>query len=180
MKPFVAYILIVVGSLIAAVLIIFAAYKAKPELFVGTPKANQKPALTVQTSHSTPSRDTTRVVSKKTTDSTITVTPQSGVAALQDSVKALLSLLALENEKTKQLENAEKELPRPTTKDSVKTSDPKAMAKMLDSIKPEQAVKIVNNLSDQEVKELLPFLNKRQVGKILSALDPSRAAKIIR
>lgn len=180
MKPLVAYIVIVVGSLIASVLIVFAAYKAKPELFVSASKANSKPVQAVQASHSAPYRDTTKITQKKAPDSTITVTPQSSAAALQDSVKALLSLLALEAEKTKQLENSKEALPQPTTKDSVKTSDPKAMAKMLDGIKPEQAVKIVNNLSNKEVKELLPLLNKRQAGKILSALDPSRAAKIIR
>ncbi len=180
MKPLVVYIVIAVGSLIAAVLIVFAAYKVKPELFVGAPKASAKPIQTVQASHGTPYRDTTKVAPKKIPDSTITLTPQNDVAALQDSVKALLSLLALETGKAKQLENSKDVSPQQTKRDSVKTSDPKTMAKMLDGIKPEQAVKIVNNLSDKEVKELLPLLNKRQAGKILSALEPSRAAKIIR
>lgn len=183
MKPIVSYIVVYVGTFIASVLLVFLIYKTKPELFVGASKVhkvNNEIESAEQMADSSMYRDTTEVAQHSAPDSGAVLTKRNKTTALQDSIKTLVSLLAREAEKAKQFENSKKPLPQPTAKEPDKVSDPKAMAKMLDGIKSEQAVKIINNLNDKEVRELLPLLNKRQAGKILSALDPSRAARIMR
>lgn len=175
MKPFMPYIGIYVGTFIVSVLVVFLLYKAKPELFAGASKADPKTEHAAQTDDSGVAPDTTEAETTSVSDSAAVPTRKKNeVAVLQDSIKSLVSLLTQETEKAK------KPLPQPTVKEPENASDPKAMAKILDGIKSEQAVKILNNLSDKEVRELFPLLNKRQASKILSALDPSRAAKLIR
>lgn len=179
MKPVIAYIVIYVGTFIASVLLVFLIYKTKPSLFVGASK-HRNIESTEEMADSSMYSDTTEVAQQGAPDSAAVPTKRNGITTLQDSIKTLVSLLAVEAEKTKQLENSKKFLSQPTAKEPEKVSDSKAMAKMLDGIKSEQAVKIINNLSDKEVRELFPLLNKRQASKILSALDPSRAARLIR
>jgi flagellar motility protein MotE (MotC chaperone) len=115
---------------------------------------------------------------------------RDSVAILRDSLRSMERLLAAERARKDSLLNA-RTAENARTAVAVKTDsasaprnrddkERKAMAKMLESMAPDNVVKLIQGMSDEEVKELLLSLKTKQAAKILAALDPDRAAKLIR
>lgn len=178
MKPPILYIIIFSVTLVAAVLVVYLGFVFKPELFgagAGAGEA-QPPAVATEADPVVPP-DSAFALSSVEPDTSI-ATQRAVLAALEDSLKKLSVALALEKEK-QQPSLLVKAMPT-ENKDTISTSAVKGMAKMLEAMKPDQAVRIMSNLNDTEVREIIKNLNKRQASKILAALDPSRAAKLIR
>jgi hypothetical protein len=68
----------------------------------------------------------------------------------------------------------------PPVQDSTATAERKAMARLFDGMKPDEAARIMKDLGDEQVKQILLSVKKRQAARILAALDPDRAARILR
>lgn len=64
--------------------------------------------------------------------------------------------------------------------DSAASAQRKAMARLFDGMRPENAARILKDIDDDQVKQILLTVKKRQAAKILAALDPDRAARILR
>jgi flagellar motility protein MotE (MotC chaperone) len=64
--------------------------------------------------------------------------------------------------------------------DSSSQSDWKTTAKLIETMNPEEAGKILRLMSDNEVKQVITKVKRKQAGKILANLEPERAARILR
>lgn len=64
--------------------------------------------------------------------------------------------------------------------DSLPQSDWKSTARLIESMTPEEAGKILKQMSDTEVKQVITKVKTKQAGKILAMLDPERVARILR
>ena len=64
--------------------------------------------------------------------------------------------------------------------DSSSQPDWKTTAKLIETMNPEEAGKILKQMSDSEVKQVITKVKRKQAGKILANLDPDRAARILR
>ncbi len=60
------------------------------------------------------------------------------------------------------------------------TEEMQTMAKMLESMSPEDAARILQSTTDKEVREAILLVNRRQAARIMSLLDPDRAARIMK
>jgi len=60
------------------------------------------------------------------------------------------------------------------------TQEMQTMAKMLESMSPEDAARILQSTTDKEVREAILLVNRRQAARIMSLLDPDRAARIMK
>jgi flagellar motility protein MotE (MotC chaperone) len=183
MKPALAYPVLFLGTLALALLTLYAAYSLKPELFVPHPAAAEAVAPSAA-QHKTP-EDTVLVLHRT-------------VLRLQDSVKVLTRLLQQDRETAQRKVERDRTTTSqssplnqnkrrggaggilPASVDSVVRTDPVAVARIVETMNIEQAVKVLDHLNDDEVKSIIKNINKRQVGKILSAIDPKRVARLIR
>lgn len=177
MKPSILYSIIFSASLAAAVLVVYLGFVFKPELFGAGTIRTQSPAPVAVKMDPVVPPDSAIALSSVEPDTNI-AGQRAVLAALEDSLKKLSIALALEKEK--QQPSPLVKLVPTENKDTVSASAVKGMAKMLEAMKPDQAVRIMSNLNDTEAREIIKNLNKRQASKILAALDPSRAAKLIR
>jgi flagellar motility protein MotE (MotC chaperone) len=195
MKPILAYPVLFFGTMVLALLTVYAAYSVKPELFVAQPVAAEA---------GTPSAhpDSMRLAETPAVQHTM---PEDTVLALrrtvlhlQDSVKVLTRLLQqVREEAQNKVERVSAAPPEssslnqnksqssasgllPASLDSVVRTDPVAVARIVETMNVEQAVKVLEHLNDDEAKSIIKNINKRQVGKILSAIDPKRVARLIR
>jgi hypothetical protein len=64
--------------------------------------------------------------------------------------------------------------------DSIRKSDLRTMAKVMESMEPESAAKILRDLPDSDVKDIVFRVKTRQAARILSAIEPERAARLIK
>jgi flagellar motility protein MotE (MotC chaperone) len=64
--------------------------------------------------------------------------------------------------------------------DSARLKEQKTIAKLLESMSPEDAAKILQKMDDKQVKAILFSVKKRQAGKILASLEPQRVARMMR
>jgi len=194
MKSVVPYILMMTGTLVAAVAIVFALYHLKPGLFgVSTPTADA--VAKKDTTAAAPASPVAAADSSRKSDSTATqvavTEAKSGdqVALLADSLHALQAAVESRDSAIARLKGrAGQEADSAAApggalqaaSDSARAKQSKSFAKMIESMPAEQAVRILKGLDDREVKSILLSVKKRQAAKILSALDPDRAARMIR
>jgi flagellar motility protein MotE (MotC chaperone) len=148
----------------------------KPELFVHGADAPISAADSLKSKVDTvanPKRDSTQVAS--------TAKPQdrSGQPSVDTAFVSALS------EKNRSLASALDSLKRVSQiakvmSDTSSQSDWKSTAKLIETMDPEEAGKILKRMSDSEVKQVITKVKKKQAGKILANLDPDRAARILR
>ena len=180
MKPLLMYVIIFFGSLLVVLVLTAVAVTTKPDLFTSGPRAVSKDS-TVAHAHKdsvkTHPADSTPVVQSQSPKDTSHVAGAS-IPNLADSVKSLSMQLDAERSKVDELN---KKLQASTTHvDSLKARETKTMAKLFESMKAEDAARILGNFSDAEAKELITAVKKRQAGKILGLLSAERAARIMR
>ena len=109
---------------------------------------------------------------KKDTSAKITMPVQ-----WQDTVALLRHQLSAEN---KIIDEYEKKIMRnKTASDSAKSQHKMQFAKLLESMKADEAAKVLANMKDQDVKEVLLNVKARQASKILGMLEPKRAARLM-
>jgi flagellar motility protein MotE (MotC chaperone) len=198
MKSILPYLLLMTGTLVAALAIIAGVYYVRPQLLGVAPKSAQPVAIrdsagaksplagTAQKSGATGGKsDSTEVQPDSTFHGTASLPPAKGDAALllADSIRTLISRIDDQQKTIARLTaNSARpdSLPKGSVSDSARAKDSKSFAKMLETMPAEQAVRILKGLDDREVKAVLLAVKKRQASKILSALDPERAARMMR
>jgi flagellar motility protein MotE (MotC chaperone) len=191
MKSILPYLLLMTGTLAAALATIAGIYFLKPQLLGVAPKSAQTAAVMDSAGAKSPlagaaqKSDSTGGKSDSTVHGTAALPPAKGDAAshLADSIRTLISRID-EQQKTIARLTAKgtqpDSLPKGSVSDSARAKDSKSFAKMLEGMPAEQAVRILKGLDDREVKAVLLAVKKRQASKILSALDPERAARMMR
>lgn len=172
MKPALLYSLIFLGSAVLATLVVYGVYTVKPELFVSQTSRALPATSPSSLEDSLSARDTTRTTAEHPQDTVAVLYRQ--LVLLQDSLRTIKQ--QLKSQRTMQ----EVSPARSVRTDSVRQSDPKTMAAMLEAMNPEQAVKVLDHLSDEEARAVIKYINKRNVGKILGALSPTRVSRLIR
>jgi flagellar motility protein MotE (MotC chaperone) len=202
MKPVLAYLILSIGTMVLALLTVYAAYSVKPDLFIAQQAEVIPGKPSAQVSTDSAPQDSTE---QQTPASAQSIVPEDTllvlhrtVLRLQDSVRVLTTLLEKEravarsNSPSKEPASAaadsftqhnsrgEKGVSLPSSLDSVVRTDPVAVAKVIETMNVDQAVKVLEQLNDDEARSILKNMNKRQAGKILSASDPKRVAKLIR
>ncbi len=127
---------------------------------------------------------------KETRTSGPAIPPGSGPVAATgnepaDSVQVLR--LALEDECKRSATLAEQlRVTMDSTRKAIAVADSghaatrKSMAKVLESMDPSSAARILKDYPDGDVKQMILTMKKRQAAKILAALEPDRAARIMR
>jgi len=187
MKSVVPYILMMTGTLIAAVALVFALYHLKPGLFgVSAPagagaakKDTAAASAPLSTADSARTPDSARAAAVPAP-----VRPEDEIARLSDSLNTLRAAVQSRDSAIARLSGGAARpadsSAAPQTSDSARAKQSKSFAKMLESMPAEQAVRILKGLDDREVKSILLSVKKRQAAKILSALDPDRAARMMR
>jgi hypothetical protein len=102
-----------------------------------------------------------------------------------DSMQVLR--LALEDERKRSATLAEQlRVTMDSTRKAIAVADSgheatrKSMAKVLESMDPSSAARILKDYPDGDVKQMILTMKKRQAAKILAALEPDRAARIMR
>jgi len=186
MKSVVPYILMMTGTLIAALAIVFALYSLKPGLFGVSAPAAAPVAKKDTTAAPLAAADSTGKSDSTATQAAVTAAkPGDQVARLADSLHALQAAVESRDSAIARLKGsagrgADSTAAPEAVSDSARAKQSKSFAKMIESMPAEQAVRILKGLDDREVKSILLSVKKRQAAKILSALDPDRAARMIR
>ena len=192
MKSVIPYLLMMTGTLVAAVAIVFALYSLKPGLF-GVAPPKEAPVARKDTAAAPPLAGIADTAGRR--DSTAAraavadANAEDEVARLADSIHALQAAVQSRDSAIARLtgggtrpadSGAAPQVAPQTVSDSARAKQSKTFAKMIESMPAEQAVRILKGLDDREVKSILLSVKKRQAAKILSALDPDRAARMIR
>ena len=195
MKPVLVYPILFLGTMVLALLTVYAAYSVKPDLFVS--QQTERAVATPPAPQDSVEHQSIPAAQPSVPKDTLLVLHRT-VLRLQDSVQALTTLLekarAAARSNILSEESASSASPAssqkksrsdtgvvlPASLDSVVRTDPVAMAKVLETMNVDQAVKVLEHLNDEDAKSILKNMNKRQAGKILSASDPKRVAKLIR
>lgn len=170
------YIALFVGTGVLAILLVYGVYMIKPEYFAPQQPTTASVSPVPQAQDSLKTLDSTLVKVERTAD-TVAVLHRT-IAILRDSLKALAQQLDRNREQTQQL--TQQSSPARDRANSTTQFDPKAMAAMLETMKPEQVVRVLDNLNDEEARAIIKNINKRYVGKILSAVNPTRVPRLIR
>ena len=180
MKSLLLYVIIFFSSLLLVVILAAVMITTKPELFTSAPKGKAKDSTAVHghtDSLTVHPPDSISLAHKPLRADSSHVEP-SPVPNFADSVKNLYARLQAG---TDSIDALNRKLQASATRtDSVKAKEIKTMAKLFESMKAEDAARILNNFSDEEAKELITTVKKRQAGKILGLLNAERAAKIMR
>jgi flagellar motility protein MotE (MotC chaperone) len=173
-------IIVIVGGVIGSFVLVMGIgvglLYMKPDLFVSMPQggAIAKDSTIVKTdSLVNASADTAHVAE---TEKSKEQRPRSGLDSL---------LVTKLTEKAHTLElvvdSLKKQAPVPRSKpDSSGQSDWKSTAKLIESMSPEDAGKVLKQMSDAEVKQVISKVKTKQAGKILANLEPDRVARILR
>ena len=193
MKSILPYILLMTGTLVAALAIVAGVYYLRPQLLGVAPKPAQ--AAPARDSAGTKSPAVAAAVAQKPDstggkpDSTALAgsppapAKRDAATLLADSIRTLMGRIDEQQKVIARLSAKGVEadsLPKGTVSDSARAKESKSFAKMLEGMPAEQAVRILRGLDDREVKAVLLTVKKRQAAKILSALDPERAARMMR
>jgi flagellar motility protein MotE (MotC chaperone) len=170
-------LMVIGGSLVSFVVLMSLALlllSVKPELFAGVSNVAPQKApgkksdsLAVHALH-----DSSKLVGAKTV-SDLLPPNQDSVFIQQLTLKAKVLETTIDSLK-RQLEVNKPKLATGLEQDW------KATAKLIETMSPEEAGKILKQMDDKEVKQVLTKVKKKQAGKILAMLDPSRAARILR
>jgi flagellar motility protein MotE (MotC chaperone) len=99
------------------------------------------------------------------------------IAGLRDSIQQYERRLANEDRRIASLEREITALQ--AVKNEQNTKERQNMARLLESMPPEDAVRILQTTTDKEVRETLQYVNRRQAARIMSLLEPDRAARIM-
>jgi flagellar motility protein MotE (MotC chaperone) len=179
-------IILIVGGSIASFLLMLAIgvgiLYMKPELFTGVPPSAG--SVKDSTSVKTDTLARTDAVTKGMKDTTRA--PGTANAQDQQTHTGLDTLLVSKlTERAHTLEivvdSLRKHVPENRTKqDSLAQSDWKTTAKLIESMSPEDAGKVLKQMSDAEVKQVISKVKTKQAGKILANLEPDRVARILR
>ncbi|HTR98264.1 MAG TPA: hypothetical protein VML00_00860 [Bacteroidota bacterium] len=189
MKAVIPYVLMMTGTLVAAVAIVFALYSLKPGLFgvvAPQPAAAVKKDTTASAHPRVAAADTAAQGDSSAAHAPLAdAKPQEGAGSLADSLQALRAAVRSRDSAIARLtgnaaRQADSAAAPAAASDSARAKQSKTFAKMIESMPAEQAVRILKGLDDREVKSILLSVKKRQAAKILSALDPDRAARMIR
>ncbi|HUI10300.1 MAG TPA: hypothetical protein VL221_08230 [Bacteroidota bacterium] len=188
MKSVIPYVLMMTGTLVAALAIVLGLYWLKPGLFGVTPGPVAAVAKKDTTAAAAPraAADTSgKPAPAGTVPPAAVEKPQDEAARLADSIRVLQATVqerdsAIARLQGTQAGGVDSAAATKTTPDSARAKQSKSFAKMIESMPAEQAVRILKGLDDREVQAILLAVKKRQAAKILSALDPDRAARMIR
>ena len=115
-------------------------------------------------------------------DSSLVVKTDTPATILQpvnwkDSVALLRRQLLAQNKKFGDLEKIVER--NKVDVDSAKNQRKQQFVKLLDSMKPDEAAKVIGNMKDKDIKEILLKVKARQASKILGMMEPKRAARLI-
>jgi len=191
MKSILPYLLLMTGTLVAALAIVAGVYYLKPSLLGVAPKPPQAAAAKDTAGTKSPlagvvlKPDSTGGRPDSTVHAAVSGAPAKADAAslLADSIRTLVGRIDEQQKTIARLSGREAQpdsIARPVVSDSARAKESKSFAKMLEGMPAEQAVRILKGLDDREVKAVLLTVKKRQAAKILSALDPERAARMMR
>jgi hypothetical protein len=100
------------------------------------------------------------------------------IETLRESMKEIEEELRIERQRNSHLISDNETLR--ARLDGKDTEDMRTMAKMLESMSPEDAARILQSTTDKEVREAILLVNRRQAARIMSLLDPDRAARIMK
>jgi hypothetical protein len=100
------------------------------------------------------------------------------IETLRESTKEIEEELRTERQQNKRL-ISDNETLRAQLQEKM-TQEMQTMAKMLESMSPEDAARILQSTTDKEVREAILLVNRRQAARIMSLLDPDRAARIMK
>ena len=100
------------------------------------------------------------------------------IETLRESIKEIEEELRIERQQNKHL-ISDNETLRAQLQEKM-TQEMQTMAKMLESMSPEDAARILQSTTDKEVREAILLVNRRQAARIMSLLDPDRAARIMK
>jgi flagellar motility protein MotE (MotC chaperone) len=179
-------IILIVGGSIASFLLILAIgvgiLYMKPELFTGAPPADGsvKDSTSVKTdtlakadAMTRETKDTTRAPGPATTQDQQTHTGLDTLLVAKLREKARTLEIVVDSLRNRIPANR-------STQDSLAKSDWKTTAKLIESMSPEDAGKVLKQMSDAEVKQVISKVKTKQAGKILANLEPDRVARILR
>ncbi len=121
-------------------------------------------------------RDTSKLNEKKDTVDFVTRLKQINQMK-SDSLALLLTALADEQKKTKDLSDQLKKIA--VKQAELQDQKRKELQKIYNTMDAENAARIIEKLSDQDIVDILLSVQKRQAAKILASLDPTRAARLI-
>lgn len=181
MKQVLTYVVLFLATLLLAAQVMLLLFVLKPGAFTilaGTPAAKGSTVLAALTFDSLRSimPDSLREALRDSLllDSLQLARATSGV----DSIKLLHDRLEVEIQRAAQLE--QRLTSQSASADSSRAKERKGIAKMLESMSPEDAARILKNMKTDEARKVLMTVKKRQAGKILSAMEPRLAAKMMR
>lgn len=100
------------------------------------------------------------------------------IETLRESIKEIEEELRIERQQNTRL-ISDNETLRVQLQEKM-TEEMQTMAKMLESMSPEDAARILQSTTDKEVREAILLVNRRQAARIMSLLDPDRAARIMK
>ncbi|MCX6138829.1 MAG: hypothetical protein NTV54_15220 [Ignavibacteriales bacterium] len=184
MKSKMAYVLVFVGTLVLSEVIMMVLAMVKPEIFQKS-ATTVAPTPTAALSH----KDSThveKVDSLMTPEAMVEKHDEANMQTLElaqksDSVSLLLSKLKISEKRIADLESRiPGEIKKSQAGDSTSTKDRKMLVKMLESMSPENAARIIESFRDTDAREILMGIKSRQAGKILSAMNIDRASKLMR
>lgn len=105
--------------------------------------------------------------------------------ALLDSFRVLHKKIeSLREELTAQIAKAKSERKKknkttPVKKKVDKKDDYKATAKLLESMNPQRAAKVISYYSDNKAREIIKLMKTRKAAKLMEVMDPAKIAKIM-
>lgn len=100
------------------------------------------------------------------------------IETLRESMKEIEEELRIERQQNSRL-ISDNETLRAQIQEKV-TEELQTMAKMLESMSPEDAARILQSTTDKEVREAILLVNRRQAARIMSLIEPDRAARIMK
>jgi hypothetical protein len=165
-----------IGSFVVVLLIGLGLLYMKPELFVSVPVKSNAVTDSVKVKADSAGKAGTDTAA-------VAQVPPSSETPTQHGLDTLL--VAKLTEKAKTLELVVDSLRKhtaviPVKPDTAQRPDWKATAKLIESMNPEEAGKVLKQMSDTDVKQVIAKVKAKQAGKILANLEPDRVARIIR
>lgn len=94
------------------------------------------------------------------------------IVKLQEEIQAGI-------QQAKELRKKQKPKVVPVKKKEDNSANLKATAKLLESMNPTKAAKVISYYSDNNAREIIMLMNKKKAAKLMEIMDPNKIAKIM-